>query len=193
MVRWPGKIAAGAVSNGIVSTTTGFRRSFPPRVNPTSSASSSRATPPATRPTTCTSTATITAVSTGEVDKSPRRGLIYFSDDCDVLGIRYENWKLVFLEQRCPGTLQVWAEPFTHSGHRSCSTCGPIRSSGPTSPPTPTGTGSWIIRFWRCTEWPSSPNSSTRSRNSRRAQEPATFTITDAVQRLNKFLESRGG
>ena len=50
---------------------------------------------------------------TGEVDKSPRRGLIYFSDDCDVLGLRYENWKLVFLEQRCRGTLQIWFEPFT--------------------------------------------------------------------------------
>jgi hypothetical protein len=27
-----------------------------------------------------------------------------------VLGIRYDNWKLLFQEQRCPGTLQVWAE-----------------------------------------------------------------------------------
>ena len=50
---------------------------------------------------------------TGEVDKSPRRGMIYFSDDGDVLGIRAENWKVVFMEQRCPGTLQVWFEPFT--------------------------------------------------------------------------------
>ena len=50
---------------------------------------------------------------TGEVDKSPRRGMIYFSDDCDVLGIRAENWKVVFMEQRCPGTLQLWFEPFT--------------------------------------------------------------------------------
>ena len=50
---------------------------------------------------------------TGEVDKSPRRGMIYFSDDCDVLGIRAENWKVVFMEQRCQGTLQIWFEPFT--------------------------------------------------------------------------------
>ena len=28
-------------------------------------------------------------------------------------GLRYDNWKLVFLEQRALGTLQVWAEPFT--------------------------------------------------------------------------------
>ena len=50
---------------------------------------------------------------TGEEEKSPRRGMIYFSDDCDVLGIRFENWKIVFLEQRRAGTLGVWAEPFT--------------------------------------------------------------------------------
>jgi arylsulfatase len=49
----------------------------------------------------------------GEVDASPRRGMVYFSDDGDVLAMRAENWKLVFLEQRCSGTLQVWAEPFT--------------------------------------------------------------------------------
>ena len=39
--------------------------------------------------------------------------MIYFSDDCDVLGIRAENWKVVFQEQRCRGTLQIWFEPFT--------------------------------------------------------------------------------
>ena len=27
--------------------------------------------------------------------------------------LRYENWKIVFMEQRAPGTLEVWAEPFT--------------------------------------------------------------------------------
>ncbi|MDH6247059.1 arylsulfatase [Mycobacterium sp. OTB74] len=49
----------------------------------------------------------------GEVEESPRKGFIYFSDDCDVLGLRFHNWKVVFQEQRCQGTLQIWAEPFT--------------------------------------------------------------------------------
>ena len=35
------------------------------------------------------------------------------SDDGDLTALRVDNWKLVFLEQRAPGTLQVWAEPFT--------------------------------------------------------------------------------
>jgi arylsulfatase len=49
---------------------------------------------------------------TGEVDKSPRVGMVYFSDDCDVLALRFDNWKVVFMEQRAQGTLQLWAEPF---------------------------------------------------------------------------------
>ena len=50
---------------------------------------------------------------TGQSDKSPRREFIYFNDDGDLVGLRVENWKIVFEEQRAPGTLRVWAEPFT--------------------------------------------------------------------------------
>jgi arylsulfatase len=49
---------------------------------------------------------------TGESKESPRQLFMYFSDDGDVLGMRYDNWKMVFMEQRCQGTLQVWADPF---------------------------------------------------------------------------------
>jgi arylsulfatase len=50
---------------------------------------------------------------TGKEKESPRKYFFYFSDDGDVLGLRYDNWKMVFVEQRCHGTMQVWAEPFT--------------------------------------------------------------------------------
>ncbi|MDP2217672.1 MAG: arylsulfatase [Methanolobus sp.] len=49
---------------------------------------------------------------TGKEKKSPRTELFYFSDDGDLVAVRYDNWKLVFMEQRAVGTLQVWAEPF---------------------------------------------------------------------------------
>jgi len=49
---------------------------------------------------------------TGETDKSPREEFFYFSDDGDLLAMRYDNWKLVFMEQRVEGTCQIWAEPF---------------------------------------------------------------------------------
>jgi arylsulfatase len=49
----------------------------------------------------------------GETDRSPREGFIYFDDDGQLVALRFDNWKCVFLEQRAPGTLLVWAEPFT--------------------------------------------------------------------------------
>ena len=53
------------------------------------------------------------AYITGETDESPRQHFFYVNDDGDLTGLRFDNWKFVFLEQRCPGTLQIWAEPFT--------------------------------------------------------------------------------
>ncbi|MFQ4144012.1 arylsulfatase [Chlorogloeopsis sp. ULAP02] len=49
---------------------------------------------------------------TGEEAKSPRQGFIYFNDDGDLVALRFDNWKVVFMEQRLEGTLGVWAEPF---------------------------------------------------------------------------------
>jgi arylsulfatase len=50
---------------------------------------------------------------TGKEKKSPRQGFIYFDDDGNLVALRYDNWKVVFMEQRCEGTLRIWAEPFT--------------------------------------------------------------------------------
>jgi arylsulfatase A-like enzyme len=49
---------------------------------------------------------------TGQTNKGPRNEIFYFSDDGDLTALRYQDWKLVFMEQRAPGTLRVWAEPF---------------------------------------------------------------------------------
>ncbi len=50
---------------------------------------------------------------TGQVPKSPRESFLYINDDQQLTGLRYGNWKLVFMEQRAPGTLRIWSEPFT--------------------------------------------------------------------------------
>lgn len=50
---------------------------------------------------------------TGKAEKSPRESFFYFSDDGELTALRYDNWKMVFAEQRKPGTLAVWAEPYT--------------------------------------------------------------------------------
>ena len=49
---------------------------------------------------------------TGQEKKSPRPGFIYFDDDGNLVALRFDNWKCVFMEQRAPGTLRIWAEPF---------------------------------------------------------------------------------
>jgi arylsulfatase A-like enzyme len=50
---------------------------------------------------------------TGQNTKDPRESFFYVNDDQQLTGLRYDNWKLVFMEQRVPGTLRVWSEPFT--------------------------------------------------------------------------------
>ena len=47
----------------------------------------------------------------GEVKENPRKGFFYWSDDGDLLALRYNNWKLHFMEQRAHG-FAVWQEPF---------------------------------------------------------------------------------
>jgi arylsulfatase len=50
---------------------------------------------------------------TGKEPKSPRQGFVYFDDDGDLVALRFDHWKVVFMEQRCEGTMRLWAEPFT--------------------------------------------------------------------------------
>jgi arylsulfatase len=49
----------------------------------------------------------------GQQPRSARKEFIYFNDDGDLVNVRYENWKVVFEEQRATGTLRIWGEPFT--------------------------------------------------------------------------------
>jgi arylsulfatase len=50
---------------------------------------------------------------TGQVAKAPRESFFYINDDQQVVALRYDNWKLVFMEQQVNGTLRIWANPFT--------------------------------------------------------------------------------
>ena len=47
----------------------------------------------------------------GEADASPRDSFIYWTDDGDIAALRYNDWKIVFMEQRAHG-FDVWQEPF---------------------------------------------------------------------------------
>jgi arylsulfatase A-like enzyme len=50
---------------------------------------------------------------TAQQPNSARTEFIYFNDDGDLVALRYGNWKIVFEEQRATGTMRIWAEPFT--------------------------------------------------------------------------------
>ncbi len=49
---------------------------------------------------------------TDQQEKSNRQDFYYFNDDGQLVAYRYNNWKIVFCEQREPGGFVVWANPF---------------------------------------------------------------------------------
>ncbi len=49
----------------------------------------------------------------GTVKESPRQEFIYWSDDGDLFAIRYNRWKMVFIEQNHTG-IDVWEKGFEH-------------------------------------------------------------------------------
>ena len=46
----------------------------------------------------------------GEVDEGPRKEFFYWTDDGQLANLRYDRWKMVFMEQRAHG-FEVWQEP----------------------------------------------------------------------------------
>jgi arylsulfatase A-like enzyme len=48
---------------------------------------------------------------TGQEKQGIRKEFFYFNDSGELVGLRYNNWKLVFAEQRAR-TFRVWTEPF---------------------------------------------------------------------------------
>ncbi|MGY0393386.1 arylsulfatase [Bizionia sp. KMM 8389] len=48
---------------------------------------------------------------TGEVEKGPREELFYFSDDGELMALRFNDWKVTFMHQDSQGTLDTWSKP----------------------------------------------------------------------------------
>ena len=113
MVRWPGHIEAGSVSNDIMhhmdwlptftaaagnsnvkkellSGKTAGKRSYKVHLDGYN----------------------FLPYLTGKSKESPRKEIFYFSDDGDMTALRYNDWKVIFMEQRAEATFQSWREPF---------------------------------------------------------------------------------
>jgi arylsulfatase len=114
MVRWPGQIPAGTVLNGIVSHNDWFVTLLAAAGEP-DIAAKLRAGHElnGTEYKVHLDGNNQLPYITGASDTSARNSFFYVSDDGDLTALRYDNWKIVFLEQRATGTLRIWAEPYT--------------------------------------------------------------------------------
>jgi len=111
-VRWPGKIKAGSVLNGIVS----HQDWLPTLLAAAGDPDISRKLLDGYKAGDKTFKVHIDGFNmlpylTGEVKESPRQNFVYISDDGDVLAIRLGDYKAVLGEQRAT-RMQCWAEPF---------------------------------------------------------------------------------
>ena len=50
---------------------------------------------------------------TGETKDGPRNEIFYFADTGELTALRYNDWKAMFLEQKADTTLRAWIEPWT--------------------------------------------------------------------------------
>ncbi|KRE03786.1 arylsulfatase [Bosea sp. Root670] len=114
LIRWPGKIKAGEISNEMVSGLDWF----PTLV---AAAGDGEIKDKLQKGTSLGSKQAKVHLDgynqlpylTGQQPKSARNEFFYFNDDGNLVAYRYDNWKVVFCEQRKPGGFEVWANPFT--------------------------------------------------------------------------------
>jgi arylsulfatase len=114
MIRWPGRIKAGTVSNELVSGLDWCPTLLAAAGDPGVKEKLLKGHKAAGQ----TFKVHLDGFNqlpylTGKEKRGARKHFFYFNDDGDLVALRYENWKVVFMEQRAPGTLRVWAEPFT--------------------------------------------------------------------------------
>src|SRR5271166_5454677 len=114
---------------------------------------------------------------TGEAKESPRQFFFYMSDDGDILAIRMKDWKVVLMEQRAK-QLMCWFEPFVHLRAPKMFHCGAIRSNGRTRIRIPTGIGSsrTPTSSTGCRRWWRSRSPTSRSSRRDRSRLPSTST-----------------
>jgi len=113
MVRWPGKIPAGTVSNDIMSNLDWL---------PTLLAAAGE--PEITEKLLAGYRAggktykvhldgyNFLPYLMGQEESGPRDRYFYFSDDGDLMALRYNNWKVHFIVQDQEGTLEIWQREF---------------------------------------------------------------------------------
>jgi len=115
MVRWPGKVKAGSISNEIM-----HHMDWLPTYLAAAGATDIKAR---------LKKGGVKAIGrsykvhldgynflphlTGKEAKGPRKEIFYFADTGELTALRYNDWKALFLEQKEYATLRAWIEPWT--------------------------------------------------------------------------------
>ena len=114
MVRWPGRIKAGAVSNEIMSNLDWLPTLLAAVGEPDIKEKLLKGHAAAGKEFKVHLDGhNFLPYLTGKQKKGPREDFFYFSDDGGLLALRYDNWKLHFSTQDTPGLLKLWATEFT--------------------------------------------------------------------------------
>lgn len=115
MVRWPGKIEAGSISNEIMHhmdwLPTYLAAAGVPDIKEQLKQGGVQAIGREYK--VHLDGYNMLPVLLGEAEEGPRREIFYFSDDGDLTALRYNDWKMIFMEQKEYKTLRAWIEPFT--------------------------------------------------------------------------------
>lgn len=111
-VRWPARFPAGEIRNGIVSHQDWMPTMLAAAGMPDATQRLLQGLPAGSRSFKVhVDGYDQLAYLAGEVEDSPRKEFFYVSDDGELVALRYEDWKIVFMEQRAK-TLALWSEPF---------------------------------------------------------------------------------
>ncbi len=113
MVRWPGKIEAGRVSNDIISQLDWVPTLMAAVGDPEIKQKLLKGHwADGKRYKVHLDGYNFLPYLLGNEEKGPRREFFYFNDDGQLVSFRYDQWKLVFMEQKAK-RWYVWAHPFT--------------------------------------------------------------------------------
>jgi arylsulfatase len=114
MVRWPGKIKAGTWSNDIMHHMDWMPTFLAAAGNPDIKDELKKGSVKAIgrKYKVHLDGYNFLPYLTGQEESGPRKEIFYFSDDGDLTALRYGDWKIMFMVQKSPGTLNVWQEPF---------------------------------------------------------------------------------
>ena len=115
MVRWPGKIKPGSVSNEVVHhmdwLPTLLAAAGDPNIKTKLKKGGVQAIGRNYK--VHLDGYNILPLLTGKTKKSPRKEVFYFSDTGELTALRYGDWKIIFMEQKAKDTLRAWIEPWT--------------------------------------------------------------------------------